>query len=344
MAYRYIGNKTALLPNILEAVGRRVAEGSVVADLMCGTASVAEALRVSGHTVIASDVMTYAVHHARVRLLCDRPPAFRKLELGGYDEVLKDLQNLPRTSGLFVREYSDAGNPSAGCAARKYFTEDNAAHIDAIRDRIGEWEVSRFLSDREASLLRHDLIMAVNDVANIAGTYGHFRSTWSPNAIRPLTLRASKFVRGPSVRHTVVQGSAEDIAQIQSADLCYLDPPYKKRQYAANYHILETLARGDEPEAIGVSGLRDWWDQYSDFCSKRKIREAFSTIIGKMDCPRFLVSYSEDGLLDVNELVTLFETFGLVEVSSLPHKRFRSNASALGSTVTEYLIYLEVDK
>ncbi|MCZ5120468.1 DNA adenine methylase [Escherichia coli] len=41
--------------------------------------------------------------------------------------------------------------------------------------------------------------------------------------------------------------------QIQ-CDLCYIDPPYMKRQYAANYHILETLARGDEPEA-----MRYWW-------------------------------------------------------------------------------------
>lgn len=344
MAYRYIGNKTALLPHLVEAVERRVPRGGCVADLMCGTASVAEALRVSGYTVLASDLMTYAVHHARVRLLLDRAPRFAKLAKGGYLAVLHELENLDGITGLFVREYSEAGSPVAGCQPRKYFTAENAARIDAIRAQLGEWENEGVLTTREASLLRHDLIMAVNDVANIAGTYGHFRSTWSNSALRSLRLSPTRFIRGGSIKHSVLQGPAEDIAQVTSADLCYLDPPYMKRQYAANYHIIETLARGDEPDAIGVSGLRDWWDQYSAFCSKRQIQDAFSTIVGKMECPRFLISYSEDGLVPVDSLTSLFETFGRVELTSIPHKRFRSNDSTLGGTVTEYLIYVEVDR
>jgi len=344
MAYRYIGNKTALLPHLIRTVERHVPRGGVVADLMCGTASVAEALRVAGYRVIASDLMTYAVHHARVRLLLDRAPRFTKLGMGRYEAILQELANLDGTSGLFVQEYSDAGSPAAGCPPRRYFTSENAARIDAIRARLSEWESDGLLTTRERSLLRHDLIMAVNDVANIAGTYGHFRSSWSNNALRPLRLLPTRFIRGPSVEHTVLQGAAEDVAQVSRADLCYLDPPYTKRQYAANYHIIETLARGDEPHAIGVSGLRDWRDQYSAFCSKRQIQDAFATIIGKMECPRFLISYSEDGLVPVGSLTSFFETFGRVELSSIAHKRFRSNDSALGPTVAEYLIYLEVER
>ncbi len=34
-----------------------------------------------------------------------------------------------------------------------------------------------------------------------------------------------------------------------NAYLCYVDPPYMKRQYAANYHLLETIAKGDNPVA-----------------------------------------------------------------------------------------------
>ena len=75
-----------------------------------------------------------------------------------------------------------------------------------------------------------------------------------------------------------IRGQAETVAPLIEADLCYIDPPYMKRQYAANYHIIETIARGDSPEAVGVSGLRPWRDQYSDFCSKVKIRDAFRAI------------------------------------------------------------------
>jgi adenine-specific DNA-methyltransferase len=341
MAYRYIGNKTRLVPELLERVRGIAPPGGVVADLMCGTASVSAGLRSEGFTVVAADTMTYAVHHARVRLLLSRSPAFRRLGCRSYGEVLDELQHLKPREGYFVREFSPAGKPSAGCRPRKYFTEANAAHIDAIRTRIAWWQGRGALTEREHSLLSHDLIMAVNDVANIAGTYGHYRSMWSESALRPLRLDRTRFEKSPTVNHSVHQGRAEDVAPLISADLCYLDPPYMKRQYAANYHLVETLARGDEPEAIGESGLRNWWDQYSNFCSKRRIGDAFAAVLGKMDCPYFLISYSEDGLMSLDQLVSLFREFGVVTVETIRNTRFRSNGSPLGRHVTEYLFHVD---
>ena len=32
-----------------------------------------------------------------------------------------------------------------------------------------------------------------------------------------------------------------------SADIIYMDPPYNTRQYASNYHLLETMALYDNP-------------------------------------------------------------------------------------------------
>ena len=114
-----------------------------------------------------------------------------------------------------------------------------------------------------------------------------------------------------------------------------------KRQYAANYHILETLAREDEPEAIGESGLRPWRDQYSNFCSKIKIRSSFDTIIRNIHCDNIFISYSEDGLLQINDLITFLETYGTVNVHEIRYKRFRSNNSKKGLELTEYLIHLK---
>lgn len=344
MAYRYIGNKTRLLPHILNSIEHIVPPGSVVADLMCGTASVAAGLRQHHYSVIASDIMTFSVHHARVRLLLDRSPYFLGLDGMKYQEVLDELQHLDPIEDLFVREYSPAGIPLNHYSPRLYFTPENAGMIDAIRQRLNGWNHNGLLSEKENSLLRHDLIMAVNNVANIAGTYGHFRSKWSETALRPLKLERTHFERGPSIQHKVFHGSAEDIAPLVSADLCYLDPPYTKRQYAANYHLIETLARGDDPEPIGISGLRNWWDQYSDFCSKRRIADAFAAVIGKADCPYFLISYSEDGLLTKEHMIEILQEFGSVNVEEIEYKRFRSNDSPLAKTLMEYLFHLKVVK
>ena len=313
----------------------------MVVDLMCGTASVAEALRVSGYRVIASDMMTYATHHARVRLLLDSAPRFARLKLGGYFGVLDALQSLRPRKGSFYKEYSPEGTPTEDVPPRQYFSAQNAALIDAINLRINEWYADGLLSENENSLLRHDLVLAANGVANIAGTYGHFRSKWSNGSLGKLQIAPTQFISGCRTDHQVLQGRAEDVSKKIKANLCYIDPPYMKRQYAANYHIIETLARGDAPEAIGKSGLRPWRDQYSNFCTKTKITDSFDTIFSEMACDKFVISYSEDGLLSKQQMLKLLGKHGSVEVHELDFNRFRSNQSPLSKELTEYVFILE---
>ena len=184
--------------------------------------------------------------------------------------------------------------------------------------------------------------MAANDIANIAGTYGHYLSKISGRAncrllMKPTNLLISK----DGGRHAIIKGYAEEIAKDISCDLCYIDPPYMKRQYAANYHILETIAREDEPAAIGLSGLRPWRDQYSNFCTKTKIRGSFARIFENMKCQEYLISYSEDGLLKLEELKNIFNKYGKVSVSAIKYKRFKSNKSKLKQELTEYLIHVK---
>lgn len=337
--YRYIGNKTRLVPWLLSRIRRLAPTNAVIADPMCGTASVSEALRIAGYRVFASDIMTYAIHHARVRLLLDGQPRFHSLGQS-YPEVLSELNQLPVENGLFFREYSPEGQPLSGNRPRQYLSAQNAGRIDAISRQIRQWYEVGLINELENSLLRHDLILATNRVANIAGTYGHFRSKWSGTALAQIELVPSQFF-GSRTDHTVMQGPAEDIAGSIIADVCYIDPPYMKRQYGANYHLIETIARGDEPEAVGASGLRPWRDQYSVFCTRTRIKDAFQRLIEQAVCPIFLISYSSDGLLSESEMTEMLSVYGEISVEKIKFPRFRSNNSALGSHVEEYLITLK---
>jgi len=341
MSYRYIGNKTRLLPMLMDSFGEAVNDGATVADIMCGTASVSEALRENEYRVIASDMMTFAAHHARVRLLLSEPPKFTETGLKGYSDVLEHLNRLNPVEGVFFKEYSPDGSPANGGDPRKYFSSENAGMIDAITAKLNQWHTEEVISPLENSLLRHDLVLAANRVANIAGTYGHHRSKWGKSAQSPLEMRPTQILNGHRTDHIVHQGSAETVAPLVKADLCYIDPPYMKRQYAANYHIIETIARGDTPEAVGVSGLRPWRDQYSDFCSKVKIRDAFRAIFNGAECDQFMISYSEDGLLSEEQLLELFSEVGSVTLKKIPFSRFRSNAGGQGGTVIEYLFHIK---
>lgn len=183
--------------------------------------------------------------------------------------------------------------------------------------------------------------MAVNEIANISGTYGYFLADFKKNSLDGIVLKPVEFYPDNAAGHEVFLGFAEEIANQITADLCYIDPPYMKRQYAANYHILETIARGDFPDAIGKSGLRDWWDQHSKLCTKTRGIQSFERIIGDMNCDKFLISYSEDGLFKLDELEACFGNFGHVEVIKIDYNRFRSNNSKLPKNLKEYTISIE---
>lgn len=360
MGYRYIGAKAKILDKVLEEISVLVPKGGYVCDLMCGTGIVSAALRRNGYRVTAVDLMTFSYHHARVALLFTQPPNFRNAKkfieehsrlkdktlfpLTSYESILDALNNVPPETGYFWREFSVEGCPQKTQRPRNYFSPENAKRIDGIRTWIGRLKRNGWINDIEHSLLLHDLIMAANDVANIAGTYGHYLSKLIGRAKFPLKLKPSSLIILPDDgNHMVLRGYAEDLASSIKCDLCYIDPPYMKRQYAANYHILETLARGDEPEAIGVSGLRPWRDQYSNFCTKTKIRDSFAKVFNDMNCEDFLISYSEDGLLSLEQLESLLSEFGQIEVSEFKYKRFKSNETKLSPELTEYIIHLRVN-
>jgi len=357
MGFRYIGTKTRLTDEILARISEIIDPGAHIVDLMCGTGSISAVLRKQGYRVTANDLMTYSYHHARVILLFTELPTFANayefinqfyldeedelFPLIPYERMLKALNNVPPEKGYFYKEFSAEGVPENTHKPRNYFSPENAGKIDAFRSWIRQLHNEKQINDLEHSLLIHNLIMASNDVANIAGTYGHYLSKLIGRAKVPLEIRpTSLFLMDDAGKHTVLQGYAEKIAGQIKCDLCYVDPPYMKRQYAANYHILETLAREDEPEATGVSGLRPWRDQYSNFCTKTRIRDSFRKIFTNMQCPHYLISYSEDGLLTLEQLKELFEEFGEVKISTLINKRFKSNKSGLRPYLTEYLFHV----
>ncbi len=341
MAYRYLGNKTRLLDWLTDTIAEYVPYGATIADPMCGTAAVSEALAQRGYSVAASDFLSFPVLHAKARLLFNEAPAFAGL--GGYDGALHHLNSLTPMPGYFHREFSPAGSPANGGTPRAYFTADNGMRIDAVRAEIKRLLAVDKVTTGEHDLLLHDLALAVNDVANITGTYGYFRAIWNEQSLVPLRLARGEF-EPTSGDHEVMQADAADALSIFTGEAVYLDPPYTKRQYSGNYHVLETIAMGDEPIANGAGGLRDWRHQASDFCYRRKAPGAFRQVLSAATNARhFFISYSEDGQVPQDELHAILGEYGRVERFDLEISRFKSNRRVAGGGVTEHLYHVERD-
>ncbi|MDN5795464.1 MAG: DNA adenine methylase [Intrasporangium sp.] len=338
MSYRYLGNKTRLTDWIVGEIVRVLPAGSTIADPMCGTAAVSIALARAGYSVTAADELTFPVVHARTRLLAKQAPAFKAL--GGYDKALDWMRSPVPVEGYFFQEFGEAGKPANGRAPRLYFSAKNAAHIDGVRDGIRKLAAAGVLTEVEHSVLLHHLILSTNRVANISGTYGYFLRTLSRPALQTLTFEPIEFERTTG-DHAVIQGRVEQLASTFTTDAVYLDPPYTKRQYAGNYHVLETLAREDEPVAAGDGGLRPWTDQASDFCYRRSAGQAFRETLKRLEVPHVFISYSEDGQVEEDELLSILSDFGKVTLHEQPHARYRSNDRVKDGSVLERLYHVE---
>jgi adenine-specific DNA-methyltransferase len=332
---RYIGSKV----RIVGAIARLIAlpAGARFADLFSGTGVVARAFAKIGHPVLLNDHLISATYLSLAEVLAMSQVPMGGL--GGYRAALHTLNMVRGNRGFVYQQYSpaDAGVDGPG---RRYFTPANAARIDAARRQIEEWYGEGVVTWRERALLVADLLVAANGVANTAGTYGCYMQGWRPNALRELELRPRSLLDTP-VQIDVRTGDVFDVP-VADADVVYLDPPYTKRQYAAYYHILETIAAGDAPAIGGLTGLRPWRDKASDYCYKRRALPALLRLVSSLSCERTYLSYGSQGHVQLDELTNGLRTAGhRVVVHDLGLiGRYRPNAEAVAnsSSVNEFLV------
>lgn len=360
---RYLGNKTKLVPFLLETVDRYQETPGVACDPFAGTASVSAALKEKGWQVHAGDLMasSYALQVARVQL--DAHPRYPasilpgaarngKREIG-YRALLEGLAELDDPRNGFISEHYTSDGAAGREHGRMYFSPENGRKIDRVRTRIERWTRGSSHSEAAAQLLIATLIEAADRVANTTGVYASFVKTMQPNALRPLELRPIEPTRrraGAGACSASRGPAARLLQSIGPVDLVYLDPPYNGRQYPAYYHIPELLALGwaTPPEIRGKTGLIPDEAQRSDWCRKHRAPDALREVLEAADGRHILFSYNDEGHLDRAAIEGALRERGLpdtYEFHARPYRRYRSDAdgpqrSYLRDDVREHLHYV----
>ncbi|WP_144679993.1 DNA adenine methylase [Cellulosimicrobium sp. TH-20] len=340
----YLGNKVGLAQDIVRTVQQRTSPGAHVADLFAGTASVSLALANAGFRVTANDILPLSVTWSKARLT-SRGADFSGLSpiLGHLGEdplasVVAVLDDQPGSAGWVTQNYSPASLGSAG-VERRYLTTANARRIDAIRLRLREWRP--LITDAEHALLMTTLLEAVSAVSNIAGTYGCYLKEWKSSALKPLRLQPYRDIAEMG-SHQVVTSDAETVASEITPDAIYADPPYTKRQYAAYYHLLNSIASDVESHLVGSTGLPDWRPLASDWCYKRKAPAALERLVAKSAAPVIVLSYSSDGHIPHETIRKILGTYGDVDVQEFEWRRYRSSQRPhRTATVSERLYVMQ---
>lgn len=129
---------------------------------------------------------------------------------------------------------------------------------------------------------------------------------------------------------------AEILINKISGDILYMDPPYNTRQYSSNYHVLETIARNDEPKVHGKTLLRNDCKK-SLFSSKRFAKKALEEIIKNAKFKYIFMSYNNEGILSLEDIKQIFEKYGSYSLETKEYKKFNSGSGVLEKNTIEYL-------
>lgn len=374
----YIGSKFSLLPDIERVLDTSGVPASGIAlDLFAGTGVVAQFLKRRGHVAYSNDWQYYSYLTCVANIEHSELPQFRALVGDKYwrsrignrpsgsrlpvfstemvesaspdspaAQVLSYLREVPGESGTFYQTYCEGG-----ACGRLYFSNENGLRIQAIRDHVENWSRAKLITQQERAWLVASLLEGADRVANTASVYGAYLKHVKRSAQNPLKLCMPMPVASPhseGQHRAFCEDSEHLLRELSDAHLTlvYIDPPYNSRQYNANYHILETIARWDldQFEPKGVTGLRNSRENRSDYCSKPKVLAAFRRLLSLMNTDHVLFSYSNEGLVSKQELEAMFHDYCCdVRFEELPYKRFRAdndgeNRVYKGDFTMEYLI------
>jgi adenine-specific DNA-methyltransferase len=338
-----MGNKTKLMDVIDDLIVDNGLKqpGLVFCDAFCGTGSVSDHFS-DTFRIISNDNLAFAAMMAEAKLHA-ADATFANLPVPPF-EYFNGMEGT--RSGFVTQHYSPAGP-----AGRMYFSIENAMLIDTIRQQIEDWHRADRITDIERSYLVSCLLDSASKVANIAGVYGAYLKQWDPRALKRMQfVDIEKIARPPStVRgHRTFNLPVLDLIEAEGlqGDILYLDPPYTNNKYTTQYHVLETIAKMDDPDVKGITGARDMSSYNNDFSNKHRAMSAFERIVRQARFRYIILSYSSDGLMPEEFIKNTLCRYGkpeTLQVRKIPYARYNNHKSVNNEDHYESLFFIEKD-
>ena len=343
---RYIGNKTNLLNNINQVI-KDNCDGNekIFCDLFSGTSSVARFFK-NRYKIISNDILYFSYVLQKATISNNEIPSFEKLKNKlNIDNVLDYLESININRKKYKKFIYNNYSPNDNCE-RMYLISDNAKRIDYIRNTIEKWKEERLISDNEYFYLLAALIEGVPFVSNITGTYGAYLKDWDKRAFKKFEMVRLNVINNNEENECYQEDANELIKEI-SGDILYIDPPYNSRQYLPNYHLLETIARYDEPKINGKTGIREYNKEKSNYCIRSKVYSQLEELISNAKFKHIIMSYNQEGMLKKEEIEHILKKYGnekTYKLYQIPYKQYQNKLTQKSEEHYEYIFYIKKEK
>lgn len=370
----YLGNKRSLLPR-LYPVFERLSSGGAgplsFADAFAGSGAVSRLARAMGLRVASNDWEPYS------RAIGECWLALRPADLDsafgggqGLASFLEDWNSMhpdagastgrdvePYVARWYAPERTDA--PRLG-EERLFYTAENAAFIDRVRERIE----TEFQSPEPGSpddvrrrVAMGALLLEAAVHTNTSGVFkayhrgfgGHGKDALG-RILGRMELEAPVLPDAPPAEVRSLDAAA--FMAGRSVDIAYFDPPYNQHQYGPNYHLLNTILAWDrEPRPMAASDRHSlkagipvgWKERRSPFCVKREAAGAIRSLLDASDAGTIVFSWNADGHLSGEDMAALLAPRGRLDIVALEYVSYRGGrqSASRSERSREYLFVVD---
>ncbi len=330
----YIGSKHKLSnfikSTIYSIVGNDLSE-KIFCDIFAGTGIVGRNFKQEVKKVISNDIEYYS-------FVLNKNYIENHIKLENQEQLIEELNQISLVEDGFVFKNYCMGSGSN----RQYFSDYNGKKIDTIRKKIEDWKMRNKINFKQYYFLLSSLLESADKIANTASVYGAFLKHLKKSAKKELVLQSANFEINDN-KHAVFNKDSNLLIKEISGDILYLDPPYNTRQYGSNYHLLNTIAKYNDFDPKGKTGLPSY--QKSKYCSKNSILSEFESLIKNAQFKYIFLSYNNEGLMSVDNVKEIMSKYGKYNMVITNYQRFKAdkdkNRNHKANSTKEYLHILE---
>jgi adenine-specific DNA methylase len=299
---KYMGSKRWMLKNGLgELIDKTAPKAERFVDLFSGSSAVARFVATRHEVpVLAADLQTYSKILA-LAIIGRTKPLDHELAWGKWSQAaqksmhsIRNVPNITKVTQDSVRSAREwcarlRSRPITFAYGAHYFSPEQALWLDALRATVPLRGAHRFVA----------LAALIEAASQCAAGPGHTAQPFQPNrTAKPFLIDAwnrdvvgrvrAAFERMCQVhalaRGKAVVGNATKLVNtLNAGDLVFIDPPYSGVHYSRFYHVLETIAKGDQCVVEGIGRYpADDLRPKSDFSMKTTSSTALGKLLGKV--------------------------------------------------------------
>lgn len=346
----YLGNKRKLIPFITNEIEEILKENNVnrmkICDLFSGSGVVARALKQYASELYTNDLEKYS--YVINDCYLTNKEDFNEEE---YNKWYNVITNRPLIEGIITKNYAPNDDDNIKEGERVFYTHENAMLIDTYRTAIDDipFDYRKFF-----------LAPLLSEASIRTNTSGFFKSFYKSkktnigkfggegeNALYRIKskIRLPKpiFSNYPSKVNLYNEDANLLARKLHDIDITYIDPPYNEHPYGSNYFMLNTIVNNELGEDLSkVSGIPNKWNK-SQFNKKKHALRSFEDLIANLDSKYILVSYNNEGIIDIEKMKETLSKYGELRVKEVKYVTFKGcrNRQERNGNTMEYLLTLK---